>query len=114
MGEVAKEEYRRVSFAPAVSHAIRLDFETKDAGGEVVTPECAFKEKKLLSMCHGTATAIAKARKQEYIVVGTAGVGKTTTQQWLAGDESGDTKSVIYIYRHDTKSIDFFDTYLFA
>ncbi len=82
----SKEVYRSAICIPSFSHAVNLDFETRDVEGQFVTPEGVLKHKILSSI---SAEAAAGATGQLYPaqgVVGMAGVGKTIALQGLASD----------------------------
>ncbi len=79
----AKEEYIPIDYTPAVSFAVHLDFATKDAQGNFVTPEGVLKHEVLSSA--SSAKVVAGALKT-YAVVGMAGVGKTIALLGLALD----------------------------
>ncbi len=64
---------------------MHLDFETKDAEGEFVTPEGKLKDKVLASASAEEVTAAAGALKEALGVVGMAGVGKTIARARTGG-----------------------------
>ncbi len=87
ISESVKEQYRSVFCAPAVSHAVHLDFETKDAEGQYVTPEGALKHMVLSSISSTAVTAASGTLSEACGIVGMAGVGKTVALQGLAADK---------------------------
>ncbi len=86
VAESSKEEYRSAISTPSCSHAVDLDFETKDAEGKYVTPEGALKYKILSSASTEAVTTAAGQLNPAHGVVGMAGVGKTIALQGLACD----------------------------
>ncbi len=82
-----KEEYRSAISSPSFSHAVNLDFGTRDAGGQFVTPEGALKHKILSSISTEAITAATGQLNPAHGVVGMAGVGKTIALQGLASDK---------------------------
>ncbi len=73
--------------SPSFSHAVNLDFETRDAEGQFVTPEGVLKYKILSSISTKTAAAATGAPNPVHGVVGMAGVGKTIALQSLTSDK---------------------------
>ncbi len=72
----SKEEYCSAISTPSFSHAVNLDFETRDAGGQFITPEGALKHKILSSISTEAVTAATGELNPAHGVVGMAGVGK--------------------------------------
>ncbi len=73
--------FHPVICALAVSHAVHLDFDSKDAQGEFATPEGVLKHEVLSSTSSATVTAAAGVLNRAFGVVGMAGVGKTIALQ---------------------------------
>ncbi len=82
----SKEEYRSAKSTPIFSHAVNLDFETRDAEGQFVTPEGVLKHKVLSSLSPEVFTESTGQLIPAHGVVGMAGVGKTIALQGLARD----------------------------
>ncbi len=82
-----KEEYRSAISSPSFSHAVNLDFDTRDAGGQFVTPEGVLKHKIVSSISTVAITAATGQLNPAHGVVGMAGVGKTIAFQGLACDK---------------------------
>ncbi len=83
----SKEEYRSAISSPSFSHAVNLDFDTRDAGGQFVTPEGVLKHKILSIISTEAITAATGQLSPAHGVVGMAGVGKTIALQGLASDK---------------------------
>ncbi len=83
----SKAEYRSAIRTPSFSHAVNLDFDARDAGGQFVTPEGVLKHKILSSICTETVTAATGQLNLAHGVLGMAGVGKTIAFQGLASDK---------------------------
>ncbi len=83
----SKEEYRSAICKPTFSHAVNLDFESRDAEGQFITPEGLLKHKILSSISTEAVTAATGQFNPAYGVVGMAGVGKTIALQGLAIDK---------------------------
>ncbi len=81
------EEYSSTISVPAFSHAVSLDFETKDSEGQFVTPEGVLKHKVLSSTSPEDVPVAMGQLRAAYGVVGMAGAGKTIALQGLAGDK---------------------------
>ncbi len=76
ISDSAPEQYRPGISAPAVSHTVHLDFQTKNKQGHFVTPEGVLKQEVLCSASSATVTAAAGALNPVYGAVGMAGVAK--------------------------------------
>ncbi len=83
----SKEDYSSAISTPSFSHAVNLDFETRDAEGQFATPEGVLKHKILSSFSTEGVTAATGQINSAHGVVGMAGVRKTIALQGLASDK---------------------------
>ncbi len=84
--EIAIDMFRAGASAPALTDTFELDFDSKDASGNPMTPDGILKLAVLSIDSSSTVTLATRVMKSVCCIVGMAGVGKTVALVGLAHD----------------------------